>query len=197
MGVRRASTFLAVACVVLLALFIVDEKAADRLGEVRRFFRSIAGQDSYEAEQEPRPGIKLYRRTAPANSEYPEILAAKSLVVILGADWCQWCKEEAKELSGPSHEYNIFYANVDEERWAKFMDDNALGLSVPVTLLIEDGRIVKTWNGYTPWAEIQPLAEKARKNEDEQKEGFIIGPIDGGDGDRIDMDRQQRNRRRR
>lgn len=208
MGVRRASTLLAALVVVLLSLFVMDEANSDRLGKVRRFVGEPPRSDVHLSGQTSTPRIRLYiapdsspeppddgRREG--NSKYPEIFASNAVIVILGADWCQWCKEEAKELTGPSHEYNIFYANIDEERWSSFMDEKQLGSSVPVTLLIERGEIVHTWNGYVPWTDILPLAGKAKKSGDEQKEGFIIGPLDGGDGERLDLDQHQRNKRRR
>lgn len=208
--VRHAITVSATIGAILLGLFVIHEADQSGLGNLRRFSRQTTRPNVYVAGQE-RPKIRLYyrpdegRRVGPDNefrNHYPEIFAARAAVIIFGADWCHWCKEQAKELTEPSHRYNIIYAKIDDEkgqptRWGKLLDTWALGDSVPVTVLVENGKVTRTWKGYTAWPQLELAIEKAKKNENEQTPDFIIGPIDGGGGERLDLERYRNNRNRR
>ena len=59
-----------------------------------------------------------------------------------------------------------------------------LGRSIPVTVVIEHGEVMKTFIGNTSWRKIKPHAEKAKKNESDQTDRVEIGPlrIDWSDG---------------
>lgn len=207
----KVSTFCVVALAILYGLFVVDETASRRLGEVFRGFHQNSGFD-----MEVAGGIQLYigpdgnhgrpdtqpDEDRPEFRDYPEIQQTRALVIIFGAPWCQWCKAEGAALVEPSKEYNIVYADIENQdgtdsRWGVLMERWNLGTSIPVTVVVEDGKVVKTFEGFTEWETIKPFAEKAKRNEDESKNGFVISPLDGGQFGNVDLGNQNRNRRRR
>lgn len=180
----------------LLGLRLVYETSPGRLGQGLFGYRRDVGQN-LEA-----TGIRLYTRPDDEfRIRYPEIFATDAVIVVFGADWCQWCKAQAAALTTPSKTYNILYWKIEDpngksNKYSDLMDKWELGGAVPVTVLVERGKVVKTWTAFTPWEDLKPFVEKARKNEHEQKEGFIIGPINGGDSIDIDLDGQRHSKRR-
>lgn len=204
------------ALVGLFGLFVVDETASRGLGQVfHRLYQNV-GPNLEVAE-----GIRLYvdpsgpkpddtdgrpdNRLDEDRSEfgdYPEIQQTRALVIVFGASWCQWCKAEGSALVEPSKAYNIVYADIEnpdgtDSRWGALLERWNLGTSIPVTVVVVGGKVVKTFQGFTEWTTIQPFAEKAKKNEDESKEGFVVGPLDSGKFGNVDLGNQDRNRRRR
>lgn len=204
----KGSVVLVVALAILCGLFVVDEKASRRLGEVLHGLYQNVGRNLEVAE-----GIRLYidpngrpdkqpDENGSDARDYPEVFKTRALVIVFGAPWCQWCKAEGAALVEPSKIYNIVYADIEnpdgsDSRWGVLMQRWKLGTSIPVTVVVEDGKVVKTFEGFTEWATIQPFAEKAKKDENESKNGFVISPLDGGKFGDVDLGNQNRNRRRR
>ena len=87
--------------------------------------------------------------------------------------------------------------DIDEEKNKTLMERWGLGEQVPVTVIVDHGKVVKRFDGYVGWDEIKPHADKAKKNENEQadSDGFWFFRDPWG-GSVVDLDRQGRNRRR-
>lgn len=188
---------LAIAFATSINVFCFCEK--DSYGLERGVFKTVSDdrQNSQVA------GADLYVKPHPLRKEFPELFATEAVVIAFGADWCTWCKHQAKELQTPSKEYYIFYVHIDEThkgktiptRWGRLIDHYKLGFSVPVVAIIEKGEVKKAFLQYTPWSEIKPHAKKAKKNEKvDPKINIDIGPIHIDWDD--DIKRQKRNRRR-
>ena len=208
-GRSHAALVLAIIAATLLGLYGMDETAQSRFGRYLGWHHSNGGQDLGLAW-----GIKLYKEPEPEpvhplRATYPELFATDAVVVAFGADWCPWCKAQARELKLPSVSYNILYVKVEEggetgaaetSRWGELMDTLNLGSSIPVTVVFSKGEVVKVFYGFTKWDDIKPFAEKAKKNDKDDEEGHIrIGPlnIDWDDsGVDIDLQRHGRTRRR-
>lgn len=114
----------------------------------------------------------------------PDLYKVDAAIVVISAESCPPCRRQALELRGPSERYNIVIYKLDDgnqgEKVAKI-----LGITgTPTTLVLKQGEVTKTFIGYTPWAQIKPHAELAKKNEKDQG-GFRLGPIkiDWDDGD--------------
>lgn len=197
---RYASIICCVALACLFGLLTLDEKGPHRLAKTwGRIHRSF-GQNFKVAE-----GIKLYAEPDTRTDEerkfendYPEIFATRSVVVIFGAEWCQWCKAEGKELTEPSKTYDIIYRDIEapDDKWGLLMERWNLGSSIPVTVIVERGKVVKTFSGFTNWDAIQPHCEKAKKNEDQSTGSFKISPLDGSMFGDVDLRNRERNKRR-
>ena len=65
-----------------------------------------------------------------------------------------------------------------------------LGDTIPVTVVVSKGDVVKTFYGFTPWSEIKPHAEKAKKSDGDGKTNVDIGPIhiDWDDDGNVNID---------
>lgn len=194
---KNAIAIFTIVAVVLFGVFGICQTVQNGLGGVVDVIDSNGGQGDNV------PEVDLYKkrdRPHPLKKKYPELFSTDAVVVSFGADWCGWCKAQARELKGPSLRFNILYVKVDEDgkptRWGRLIDKLELGESVPVTVVIEKGKVTKTFIGFTPWAEIKPHAAKAKKNKDGG--GHIrIGPIHiDWDDDGVDINRHKRNKRR-
>lgn len=151
--------------------------------------------------------VDIYKKPTPKpehplKKEFPELFTTEAIVVTFSADWCVACRRQAIELRGPSERFNILRVKIEEEnekgetvpsRWGRLMDRLELGESIPVTIVVAKGEVLKTFYNYTPWATIRPHAEKAKKNADET-DNIDIGPIniDWDDGLNIDWRRNRR-----
>lgn len=157
----------------------------------------------------PDPDGQLTETQKKVKASHPELFATEAVIVTFGAPWCRWCKAQVRELRGPSLTYNVLVYDIEaaddekteeEKNRAKenliLLDLYELGRTIPITVVIEKGVVVKTFYGFTPWGEIAPHAEKAKKN-DKQKTHIDIGPIhiDWDDGG-IDIDRNKRDKRK-
>jgi thiol-disulfide isomerase/thioredoxin len=199
--VKNAIAIFTIVAVVLFGVFGICQTVQNGLGGVVDVIDSNGGQGNV-------PEVDLYKKAEPKpvhplKKEFPELFTTEAVVVAFGADWCGWCKAQARDLKGPSFRYNILYVKVDKDgkptRWGKLADKLELGKSVPVTVVIEKGKVTKTFIGFTPWGEIKPHAQKAKKNDqDDEKNHIDIGPIHiDWDDDGVDINRHRRNRRRR
>lgn len=170
-----------------------------------------------EVNQAPRPDLEspaevdLFKRPRPDGDKEetetqkalkkvaPELFRTEAVVVTFGAEWCRYCKAQIRDLRGPSLTYNVLAYDVEDEKGngKAVADYLKIGRSVPVTCIIEKGRIVKSFEGFTPWATIKPHAKKAKKNDKDQEGDLKIGPlnIDWDDnGVDINWDRERRRR---
>lgn len=161
--------------------------------------------------QDPFAGVDLYKKPDPLDESsrkikatHPELFATEAVIVIFGADYCVWCKRQALELKGPSINYNVIYYELEKDgeptKHAALYE--ALGLTggesaIPKIVVMEKGKITKTFIGFTDWSDIKPHAEKAKKNESDKTDHIRIGPLNIDWTDGVDIDwRNQRNRRR-
>ena len=193
---KYENPILAIVAVGLFSLCLVGQVNTFGLGDVVEASNPNVGQGHHvEADLYKKP------KRHPLQKVYPELFTTEAIVVAFGADWCPWCKVQARTLKGPSQRYNILYVKVEDEdgnptRWATLSNELELGSAIPVTVVIEKGEVKKVFHGHTPWAEIEPHAKKAKKNKD-QKNHIDIGPIHiDWDDDGIDINRHKRNKRR-
>jgi glutaredoxin len=202
---KNAIIVLAFAAAALLSLQSLDARGQDHRADAGGY-RQDCGSDAGPAE-----GVRLYIRPNPIPipepeperedlaRTHPEIAEAEGAIVVFGAAWCQWCKAELSSMedSEAGSTYRIVALDIDQEKHKALMNKWGLGDTVPVTVIVERGVIVKRFDGYVGWDKIKPHANKAKKNEDEQKDsnGFWVYRNPWGRSD-LDLDRQRKNRRR-
>lgn len=197
----HAITILANVTIILVGLLVICSAVTVGLGYMVAADNPNGGQGGHVAEADlyiknPKPPEH------PLQERFPELFATEAIVVSFGADWCGWCKAQARELKGPSFRYNILYVKIEDKdgdtKWAELIKALKLGEdSVPVTAVICKGEVVKVFYGFTPWVEIKPHAGKAKKNEQDETNSIDIGPIHiDWDDDGVDINRHRRNRNR-
>lgn len=127
---------------------------------------------------------------------HPEIFKTEAVVIIIGMVDCAPCWRQRVELRGPRDLYNILYFPVNEKvrgedgeekvvdtKHAKLAELWEIGNTYPTVVVAEKGVITKTFLGYTPWGQIRPYAEKAKKNE-KTRFRIDIGPFHIWDDDK-------------
>lgn len=82
-------------------------------------------------------------------------------IVMVSARGCFWCRKQAEELYRHETEYNIRYIKAAED--IDLMIKWKIDPIFPTLLIVEDGKVVEKWIGFTPWPEIEKVADKARK----------------------------------
>lgn len=183
---EKTNQLLANFTIVVVGLLVIGSAAVLGLGQVVDAVDPGVGPRVHaEADLYVKPQPKPDH---PLKKDYPELFATEAVVVTFGADWCAACRRQALELRGPSHRYNILKVAVEDKegkktKWSKLMDRLELGDTIPVTIVVSKGEALKTFYGFTPWGAIKPLAEKAKKN-DNETDSIDIGPlhIDWDDG---------------
>jgi thiol-disulfide isomerase/thioredoxin len=190
---------------VVLAIVAAGLFGLPRLGEgqIHQLGAYPPGHYRYVGSDPLPEGVKLYKRTTAEQRElaktHPEIAAADCSIVVFGASWCVWCRTEVQEMekAKAGDAYRIAILDIDEEKNKTLMERWGLGDPVPVTVIVDRGKVVKRFDGYVGWDEIKPHADKAKKNENEQadSDGFWFFRDPWG-GSVVDLDRQGRNRRR-
>lgn len=115
-------------------------------------------------------GTQLYVEPVvdPLRQDYPELFTSEAVVLVIGADWCFPCRAHKANLSRYVHQYNIKFVKIDDEnrqptKWRDFLIQNELRAVVPTTVIVENGKIKKSFRGITPWRIIRPFADKAVK----------------------------------
>lgn len=206
------NAILTIAATIILTLSGVHHATAqiDQMGALPPPDYRYDRQDTHEAEVDlyVKPD-KLDGKQKKVKETHPELFQTEAVIVTFGAPWCRWCKAQIRDLRGPSLSHNVLVYDIepDDEKKTEAQKEQAkknaalldlyeLGRNIPVTVIIEKGKVVKTFYGFTPWGEIAPHAKKARKN-DKQKTHIDIGPIHiDWDDDGIDIDRNRRDKRR-
>lgn len=184
----------------ILGLYIVDDAKPHGV-------KAIACSDGQNVKRccDVSEKIQLYSPDTRTDEEkkYPELWATDAIIVTFSAEWCGWCKQQAGILSGPSKAYYVFIAKIEEKdeigrtvktRWGELAEKWDVS-NIPVTFIVEKGKPVKRFDGYTAWSKIKPHAEKARRNEDDKKKGFNIGPLRFDWDEGVNVDWERRNRR--
>jgi len=172
-----------------------------RPGQVHNRSYQGSGQDLRTAEidlyskPKPKPKPDLTKTQKEILKAYPVLSKTDAVIVVFGAEWCTACKRQVLELKGPSTRYNVLVYDVEKEG-KKLAELLKVGRSIPVIMVLENGKPTKTFLNFTPWVDIKPHAKKAKKNEEEQKGRIDIGPIHiDWDLDGYDSDQYRRRRK--
>lgn len=160
--------------------------------------RDLAGPAEVDLYKKPGEDEELTEAQKALKKVAPELFRTEAVIVVFGAEWCRYCKVQARELRGPSQRYNVLVYDVEDEKGngKKVSELLEVGGSIPVTFIVEKGIVKKSFEGFTPWAQIKLHAKKAAKNED-QKGDVNIGPLNihwDLDGVDINWDRERRRR---
>lgn len=91
----------------------------------------------------------------------------KAIIVSFTAEWCRPCKRQKKVLKERASQYRIKLFDVDTEK-GKELFLRYSGESVPLTVLVDDKKVIKRWEGFTPLAE-EDLQIARHENESDAK----------------------------
>jgi len=84
---------------------------------------------------------------------------SKAWIVVLSTDACRYCEEQIKEFTD-SRRNTYRIATVKAPK--RLMDKWGYKL-YPTTIIVENGRRLKTFSGLTRWSQIKPHARKAKR----------------------------------
>jgi thiol-disulfide isomerase/thioredoxin len=125
----------------------------------------------------------------------PELFRTEAVIVVFGAEWCRYCKVQTRDLKVPSLAYNVIVYDIEKDNGPMIAELLQVGRSIPVTMILEKGIMVKSFEGFTPWTQIKPHAEKAKKDDSDTEGHVNIGPINidwDDSGVDINLDREKR-----
>lgn len=114
----------------------------------------------------------------PVKRDFPELYSTEAIIAVFGAESCGPCQRTKAQLRPQAGNYNMVFYDVskDHKHYKLMKDTLKLGSMVPVVAVIEKGKVVKAFHGYTPWVKIKPYAKKAKKAETDPVE-IWIGPL--------------------
>lgn len=122
---------------------------------------------------------------------YPELYATPGVIVTFGAEWCGHCKPQKRIIARHQRKYNVLVYDYDEKR-GKALAERWGVKKLPTTVIVEQGKVVKTFIGLTSWETIRRSAGKAVKDDKRSQTTIEIFPfirVDVRDSRTIDRQR--------
>lgn len=107
-----------------------------------------------------------------SKTDYPTLYRpghAEGVIVVIGFDGCVWCKKQLKEFPDG---HRVLYVDKDKSdkpdgpSWNKLIERFNLFKTYPTTLIIEKGKLTKSFSGFKPWAAIEPHATNTKEQDD-------------------------------
>jgi len=211
MRCHHAYFVLAFAFTSLFTIQALDAQTTFEFGGLSQADVEHLRHDDKAQEQHPSQ-IKLYvredkeggeERAEEAEAEatfrkgYPELYVTDGVIVSFGASWCRYCPPQKRRLLARQGQYNMLIFDTEEKRGKALAERWAIK-TLPTTVIVHKGKVVKTFIGLTDWEPIRRSAGKARKNE-KQATTIQIFPfvrVDIRDGNDSKPDRQRRPIRR-
>ena len=163
------------------------ETQNELVGQTKLYSETDQETDSRSANEDENYPFDLDDDFRKRRSEtpYPSLYSperAAGVIVVIGYPECGWCKQQLRVIPGhdsflelETKDYRVIYVDrnkadplnksVNPPTWDGLREKLELPKVYPTTLIVEKGRITKTFSGFKPWLTIEPFAKAAKKND--------------------------------
>lgn len=169
------------ALVIALVISILGVQAmvsgpVNRLGGGDQDADKNLGQDFYYAEVDLGQGPSLTDEQRALKEKFPPLFETRGQIISFTAEWCGACFKQKWQLKALERDFTVLVYDIDTPE-GKALYEHFGGKAVPLTLVVEGGQVVKSWEGYASAVTIEQFALPAKKVRNETKRRFTGWPF--------------------